>query len=486
MRAEDLADLALAASREKCTRSLYEFTRRAWHVVESSPFTDGWHLEELCNHLEALYRLEIRDLGVAMPPGTTKSLVCSVFFPAWCWTQDPGFRVMSSSVDITLALRDARRSRELVESPWYQARWGDTVQLVKKGSRKSGRDRSESGSQYWTTRDGLRFTTSVESKAVGWHVHLRIVDDPIKPADATATRLRAVQDWWTGTMASRRVIPSEFRSLIVQQRVAKHDLIGYAIDAGYTVLSLPMEYDPRRHCKTAIGGDRRKKPGDLLVAARFGPREIEEMKGPKGLGRHYRAQAQQDPTSDDIVIFGESDLGRFYRKLPAGGHYAWSWDMRFKSEKDSGSYVVGQLWYRAGPDAYLVRERRGRWGFIRSRDECRAAASATPGPVLVEDKACGPAVEDSLKLEVPGIKLVGTGTSSKIERANAVAPFVSANVHLPHPSIAPWIVEWVSEVHAFPSEPNDRADAMAQFLKWSYLEKGSSYGAALGALGRGR
>lgn len=479
-------DLAIAVCREKCTRSLYEFVKRAWHVVESSPFSDGWHLAELCLHLEALYRLDIRDLGVAMPPGTTKSLVCSVFFPAWCWTQDPGFRVMSSSVDITLALRDARRSRELVESEWYQVRWGDTVQLVTKGSRKSGRDRSESGSQYWTTADGLRFTTSVESKAVGWHVHLRIVDDPIKPADATPTRLRACQDWWTGTMASRRADHKRFRSLIVQQRVAKHDLIGYAIDAGYAVLCLPMEYDPRRHCKTPVGGDRRTQPGELLVPDRIGPAEIAEMKSPKGLGRHYRAQGQQDPTSDDIVIFAESDLGRFYRKLPPGGYHAWSWDMRFKSERDSGSYVAGQNWYRLGPDAYLVGERRGRWGFTRSRDEVRAGAKAQPGPVLIEDKANGPAVQDSLRLEVPGIVMVGTGASSKVERANAIAPFVASNVYLPHPSIAPWILDWISEVHAFPAEPNDRADAMATFLKWSYLERGSSYGAALGALGKKR
>jgi hypothetical protein len=49
---------------------LYEFLRLAWPIVEPAPFVPNWHLEELCAHLEAVSRGEIRRLCINVPPGT--------------------------------------------------------------------------------------------------------------------------------------------------------------------------------------------------------------------------------------------------------------------------------------------------------------------------------------------------------------------------------------------------------------------------------
>ncbi len=60
--------------KELCEDSLYEFGKRAWKVVEGTDFIEGWHLEVISAHLEALYDLEISDLLINQPFRTGKSM----------------------------------------------------------------------------------------------------------------------------------------------------------------------------------------------------------------------------------------------------------------------------------------------------------------------------------------------------------------------------------------------------------------------------
>jgi hypothetical protein len=54
-----------------------------------------------------------------------KSLLVSVFWPAWEWgpMRLPHHRFLSFSYSDRLSIRDNRRTRLVVQSPWYQARW---------------------------------------------------------------------------------------------------------------------------------------------------------------------------------------------------------------------------------------------------------------------------------------------------------------------------------------------------------------------------
>ena len=68
--------------RELATRSLAEFVRQAWPIVEpSTPFVSGWHINAIIKHLEAVTRGEIRNLLINVPPRHMKSLLVSVFWP---------------------------------------------------------------------------------------------------------------------------------------------------------------------------------------------------------------------------------------------------------------------------------------------------------------------------------------------------------------------------------------------------------------------
>ena len=73
-----------------CERSLANFVRCAWHVIEpGQPYTHGWHIDFICDHLEAITDELILDNGeyynrllCNVPPGTMKSLLVNVFWPA--------------------------------------------------------------------------------------------------------------------------------------------------------------------------------------------------------------------------------------------------------------------------------------------------------------------------------------------------------------------------------------------------------------------
>ena len=76
----------LAVERELSRRSLADFAKLAWHVLEpSTPLRWGWALDAICQHLEAVTKGEIKRLLMNVPPGTMKSLLTGVIFPAWEW-----------------------------------------------------------------------------------------------------------------------------------------------------------------------------------------------------------------------------------------------------------------------------------------------------------------------------------------------------------------------------------------------------------------
>src|SRR5215475_8959032 len=90
--------------RELAGRGLREFVRQAWSVVEpATPFVPGWHIDAIIEHLEAVSRGQIRNLLSNVPPRHMKSLLVSVFWPAWEWISWPARRLLFSSYGAQLS-----------------------------------------------------------------------------------------------------------------------------------------------------------------------------------------------------------------------------------------------------------------------------------------------------------------------------------------------------------------------------------------------
>ena len=133
----------------------------------------------------------------------------------------------------------------------------------------------------------------------------------------------------------------------------------------------------------------------------------------------------------------------------------------------------------------LFRSLHRRLSFTETLDAVRHTKWLFPQTrkIIVEGKANGDAVIDSLRHEIPGIVVFEPGRDSKEGRATAVSPYIRAgNVHLPTTRVASMAPEisfdveaFILEATAFPSGAhNDQIDAASQYLIEAYLVGGQA------------
>jgi predicted phage terminase large subunit-like protein len=277
-------------------QSLCEFICHAWPIVEpATPFIPGKHLDAIVQHLEAVTHGQIRRLLINIPPRHMKSLAVSVFWPVWEWINHPHRRWLFASYAQSLSIRDAVRSRRLIESHWFQSRWHDRFALTTDQNQKM---------RYDNNKTGCRIATSVDGSATGEGGDRVVADDPHNVTERESEAVRsATLEWWDQTMSTRLNNPKTGARIIVMQRVHEKDLAGHVLEqGGYTHLFLPAEFEPGRKCVTykdperteLLWEDWRTKEGDLLWPERITQSEIADFKlrlGPSG----YAGQFQQRP-----------------------------------------------------------------------------------------------------------------------------------------------------------------------------------------------
>lgn len=151
----------LDIDRINCEESLYEFYRGAWPYIDSAPWIDGWCMEAVAEHLEAVCYGEIRRLIINISPRCSKSNLVSVSFPAWVWAQSevgpisgPGVAFLHASYAHQLSIRDSVKCRRLIESPWYQKRWNNRFGLTTDQNTKSRFTNNKGGENLITSVDG--------------------------------------------------------------------------------------------------------------------------------------------------------------------------------------------------------------------------------------------------------------------------------------------------------------------------------------------
>jgi predicted phage terminase large subunit-like protein len=440
--AEDFAAKATAVlaqtEAEPLSHNLRQFVEKAWLVVwPNERLSLNWHIDAICHHLEAVTAGELRRLQVWVPPGSTKSTLVSIMWPAWEWTTQPWLRYITASYDADLATTFAVKSRELIRSEWYQQRWPN-VQL------KRDMDLKRS---YANTAGGERLATSVGGQGTGKHGHRIVIDDPLNAKEITSdAALEAVAEWHDGTISTRFVDPRSSAEVIIQQRLDERDLAGHVLELSpneWTVLCLPEEYEPAH--PYAWQKDPRTEAGQLLWPERVG--EDEHRVRVETLGAHRAAgQLQQRPAAREGAILKRAawryfpavwleDDGQQY--LPRFTSVVQSWDTAFK-DRTSSDYVVGGLWGQLGADLYLLALRRERMGLTATKQAMRDMTALVeqrwprvPHRILIEKSANGVEIIEELKREIRGVTPVVASTS-KVARAEAAEPALEAgNIYVP-------------------------------------------------------
>lgn len=512
-------------------RSLAEYCRQAWHVVEPSTTLEwNWHHQLVCDVLQGMledwersqddehFRQRVRRAVFNLPPGSSKSRLLAVFMPTWMWTRRPGWKLIALSVNQDAAHRDARDSRALIRSDWYQRSFRPEWTL---------KDDQDAISSYANTAGGSRLSRAQGSEIVGLRADLVLADDPNNPHEAESKKARdEVNELWDTNIYSR--VNDMRRSLWigVQQRTNAGDWSGYVLDSqgvwdpvsnpeGWLHVVLPAEFELARRTVTPWGSDLRTTEGESLHLARLPPDVLRAER--QRFGAHkYAGQMQQRPTLVEggrvkraywgfcrlaAGVRPEVDEIDNGRPRPAGtdpgsnkvphvirqAHHRPGWDLDWlvisvdpaakKTERGSnyGMLVIGGQ----GNRRFVLDDRTCRGDFEEILQVLRELIVLwRPDRLLIEAKAAGPDILTTLQYELAGAKIrdadgrpvmvvlepIEPGNSDKEMRLDACIPWLQ-NGFVYLLDGAPWLDDFVEELSTFPAGTrSDRVDALSQCL----------------------
>lgn len=384
-----------------------------------------------------------------------------MLWATWEWgpAEKPFVRYVTASHNADLSTRDAVASRRVITSNWYRDLWGDTVQLTGDQNVKT---------RYENTARGYRIATSVASGFTGEGGNRILIDDPHDMEKIFSDVYRkSGLDWWDNVMSSRLNDQARDAVVLIMQRGHVQDMTGHFLKIeGFEHLCIPMRFDGIRR-QTCLGEyDPRTVEGELLFDRRFPEKVLKQLEASLGL-YGTAGQLQQQPVPLGGNIFNRN-FWKYYFVLPEIEEVVISVDCAFKDFITS-DYVAIQVWGRRGAHKFLIYRLKERLGFAATVQAVRATRAQFPQTiaVLIEDKANGPAVIETIQGEIPGVLAIEP-EGGKIARAYAIQPQHEAgNLFLPDPTIAPWVNEYLTELTAFPGAPNDdEADATTQAVNW--------------------
>ena len=422
----------------------------------NTPLVWNWHLDAICQHLEAVTDGRINRLVINVPPGSSKSMIVSVLWPAWEWGPKGrrSLRYLTTSFAEDSVKRDTRKHRDLTLSEWYRSLWPD-VNLVRTGEMSFAN--SDTG-----TREGTPFGSLTAKRG-----DRLIIDDPhsTKTAESDAERSATVRQFREGAL--NRLNDQERSALVVvMQRLHEQDVTGaiMKLGLGFVVLMLPMEFEAGRRCVTSIGfSDPRTEDGELLDPVRFPRKVVDDLK--KGLGSYaYAGQYQQRPAPREGGLFKRAWLP-VVDALPNDiASWCRAWDIG--ATKGGGDPTAGVKVGRSRDGVFYVADVYRAQESPSEVERTILATASLDGPNVTlrlpqDPGAAGKAYVQTLVKMLAGYPVKSVApTGDKATRATpAAAQAEAGNVRLLRGS---WNEAFMDELCTFPAGAHDdQVDAFA-------------------------
>lgn len=471
--------------RRNASASLYEFVKQSWHVVEPGvKFIESWHIQEICEHLEAITSGEIRRLLINIPPRHSKSTIVSVMYPAWEWLTTPEEKYLCASYSGNLSIRDNLKTRRLIQSPWYHERWGHLFALAGDQNAKQ---------RFENNKTGYRIATSVGGTATGEGGSRLILDDPHGAQDAQSDTMReSALEWFDMVWSTRLNDPKRDAMITIMQRLHERDISGHIMEdiGGWEHICIPAEWDGKRRATILGGYDPRKVKGELICPERFGEDEVTRLK--QLLGTYGSSgQLQQDPTPSEGGILKTKyfKLWPADKGLPQFEYILQSYDCAF-TEKTTGDPTACTVWavftHEGSRNVMLIDA----WDEHLSYPELRARAikdwqteyggvnkdnpfnrARRPDRVLIEAKASGQSLLQDMRLaKVPAVGY-NPGMADKVSRAHQAAPTLELEmIWIPESGknrghTVSWAQAFIKQLSKFPvAEHDDYVDTFTQAI----------------------
>ena len=420
----------------------------------------NWHMDYLADELqEVVIRAAERkpkeaDLLINIPPGTSKSTICTIMLPAWAWAIDPTLRIMTASYSASLSMAHAVKSRDVIRSQRYR-------ELFPEVKIKPDQDNK---TNYENTAGGQRYATSTTGTITGFHAHLIIVDDPLNAQEAASIKkLEGAEQFINNTIATRKVNKDDTPTILVMQRLHEKDPSG-----------LWIENESAKHiCLPAILSDdvkpeslKEKYSHGLLDPKRMGEETLNGLR--KSLGSYgFAGQFMQTPVPIEGALWQSEWFHRIpKREIPELQFLGTDFDLAYtKDDRNSAS-----AWITAGSTTDPeTRERRMYIldaGAVHAEfPELISRMKGIQAPHYVEAKASGKSAVQTLKAQgIPAIEVNVQG-GDKIARATLMSPYAEAGQVYVADHIYDFLMHDVNQgLVKFPNAKDDLNDALVQAI----------------------
>ena len=486
---------------KKAKQNLVEFVKQAWHILEpGTRLRWNWHLDVVCNHVQKMYEelgrayadesyvMKARNLMINVPPRSLKSKIVSVFGPAWAWLHWPWLKIRCLSSNKQVTGRDSRECREVIGSKWYQDTFTPEWQIGVKT--EAGKALPDGVLEFSNTARGTQIRSPFGGRITGSGTHVIIVDDPHDAEEANSdVKRQAVIDKWDIAIENRVEDPTRHVRIGIMQRLHEADWAGHCLAKGDWVhVKIPQEFEAEQAQPKNVFGwqDPRTEDRELLFPDWFPASYIAQEKVKRG-SYGYAGQHQQNPAPLDGGMFkriwwnwcrpdGEPHglhprplqclsradapaigLPRFDRRII-------SIDAAFK-KLDTGSAVSMLVVGGAGMKRFVIDNTTKPLTFTETCDEILRLHKRYPMAtrILIEAKANGSAIVDTLMPKIPGIIEIEP-EGGKESRAFAITAEVEAgNVYLMDG--AAWVESFIHELSIFPNgKRDDQVDSLSQAL----------------------
>ena len=486
---------------QKCRKSFYFFLKEFWPIIIKEDPVYNWHIPYLCAQLQvmghrAIARLpKLFDLVVNIPPGTTKTTVFSIAFPAWIWIAELPYkqyrqvyekkgrkktdkiygsdiRIITGSYSQDITLKNSLATRDIIRSKKYATYFPEI--LIRKDQ--------DVKSDYANTLGGSRFSTSVGARVMGTHAHIINIDDPIDPEQTLSDPVRIKANNFMDNLHTRKVDKDNTPVNLIMQRLHKHDPTGHVIEKGrkretrikHICLPGTTEYEIKPRAL------KKRYQDNMLDPVRLSMRTLNDLR--VSLGSYgYGGQIGQDPRPIDGGMFSKKYF-EIVKAAPASRiRKVRGWDLAATSELEAKinnsqpAYTAGVLMSWHEGIFYIEDVERFRGGPDHVRRVMKTTASRDPlGAIQDIPQDPGQAgkaqVRDLVGHLVGYVVKFSVESGDKILRAEPLSAQTQAfNVKLVEGA---WNKDFIDEADYFPNGFKDQIDAAVRaFSRLTILQK---------------
>lgn len=230
-------------------------TRYLFRERFSRKFIVGNHHKLIASYLDRVYSGEIKRLMILMPPRYAKTEMAVKTFIAKGLAINPASKFIHTSYSKDLALDNASEVKEIIQSDYFQELFPHIK--IARGEAVKHKWYTEQGGGVYTTSTAGQITgfgageveneteineTIEELEKQTTFAGAIIIDDPIKPEDASSATMREKVNMRFETTIRSRTNSRNTPIILIMQRLHKNDLAGYLMSIepdDWTVLSLP-------------------------------------------------------------------------------------------------------------------------------------------------------------------------------------------------------------------------------------------------------